>query len=225
MSFICLAGAVLAGAAGFVSGLGSAPLQVALVEEVSGHPVGAQFMDYVEPGKVIRLGPRDKVVLGYLRSCIRETITGGIVTVGTEQSDVQSGRLERSKVPCDGDRMLRAANAPGPSAGTVFRSLPRTPTAQFTLFGASPLIELNVPGALVIERIDRSGERHAIKVAKGALLHAAFYDLAASGKALTPGATYKASFGGRELIFKVDPGAQAGRTAVVGRLLRFGASN
>ena len=54
---------------------------------------------------------------------------------------------------------------------------------------------------------------------------AAFYDLAASGKALTPGATYKASFGGRELVFKIDPGAQAGRTAVVGRLLRFGASN
>src|SRR5438105_11441203 len=100
MSFIRLAGAVLAGVAGVVSGLGSAPLQVALVEEVSGHPVGAQFMDYVEPGKVIRLGPRDKVVLGYLRSCIRETITGGIVTVGTEQSDVQSeDKLERSKVP------------------------------------------------------------------------------------------------------------------------------
>jgi len=224
MSFIRLAGIVLAGA-GAVSGLGSAPLQVALVEEVSGHPVGAQFMDYVEPGNIIRLEPRDKVVLGYLRSCIRETITGGIVTVGTEQSDVQSGKLERSKVLCDGDRMLRAANAPGPSAGTVFRSLPRTPTAQFTLFGASPLIELNVPGALVIERIDRSGERHAIKVAKGALLHAAFYDLAASGKALAPGGTYKASFGGRELVFKVDAGAQPGRTAVVGRLLRFGASN
>ena len=71
MSFIRLAGIVLAGA-GVVSGLGSAPLQVALVEEVSGHPVGAQFMDYVEPGNIIRLEPRDKVVLGYLRSCIRK---------------------------------------------------------------------------------------------------------------------------------------------------------
>jgi hypothetical protein len=115
MSFIPIAGVVLA-AAGAVSGLASAPLQVALVEEVTGHPVGAQFMDYVEPGKIIRLGPRDKVVLGYVRSCIRETIVGGIVTVGTEQSDVQSGKLERSKVPCDGDRMLRAADGPGPSA-------------------------------------------------------------------------------------------------------------
>lgn len=50
-------------------------------------------MDYVEPGQVIRLGAADGLVLGYLKSCWRETITGGTVTVGTEQSQVAGGEV------------------------------------------------------------------------------------------------------------------------------------
>src|SRR6516225_7486870 len=66
----------IAGVAAMVTGAVSAPVHVALVEDVSGHPAGAQLMDYVEPGQVIRLDPGDRIVLGYLRSCVRETITG-----------------------------------------------------------------------------------------------------------------------------------------------------
>ena len=31
-------------------------------------------MDYVEPGRIIRLGAHDRIVLGYLKSCWRETM-------------------------------------------------------------------------------------------------------------------------------------------------------
>ena len=34
-------------------------------------------MDYVSAGKIIKLGPKGQVVLGYMKSCWRETITGG----------------------------------------------------------------------------------------------------------------------------------------------------
>ena len=227
MSIIRTAVFVLAATTAIVPGVGSAPVQVALVEDVSGHPAGAELMDYLEPGRLIRLGPRDKIVLGYLRSCVRETITGGIVKVGTDESDVQSGKIERAKLPCDGARMLRAAEQPGPTAGVVFRGggPPRTTDPQFTLFGSSPMLELRSPGTVVIERIDQAGERYVLDVGKAELVPAGFYDFAHTGKALVPGGAYRAAFAGRELVFKVDAEAKPGRTAIVGRLLRLAAPN
>src|ERR1700752_658907 len=79
----------------------SPPPLVALVEHLDGNPVGVEIMDYVEAGKVIRLGARDRIVLGYMTSCIRETITGGTVTIGRDKSEVQSGEVERILVECD----------------------------------------------------------------------------------------------------------------------------
>jgi hypothetical protein len=68
---------------------------VALIEDIAGNPPDIQFMDYVQPGQVINLGAQDTIVLGYLKSCWRETITGGTVTVGQERSDVKGGMVER----------------------------------------------------------------------------------------------------------------------------------
>src|SRR5271166_1564649 len=104
--------AILAVAGGVAAGLVSAaaPLQVALVENVTGNPVGAEFMDYLETGKIVELGPRDTVVLSYMSSCVRETITGGTVTIGTDRSEVQAGKVARTTVPCDAGKMLLAAD-------------------------------------------------------------------------------------------------------------------
>jgi hypothetical protein len=41
--------------------------------------------------KITRQGARGGIVLSYLNSCVRETISGGTVTVGTDQSEVQGG--------------------------------------------------------------------------------------------------------------------------------------
>src|ERR1700726_2865665 len=112
--------AVLALAAGMSPAL-AGPIPVALVEEVSGAPAGVEFMDYVETGKTIQLGARGSIVLSYMNSCVRETISGGTVTVGTDQSDVQGGRVARTKVPCPGNLAL-TGDKPGQFAGRVFRS-------------------------------------------------------------------------------------------------------
>ena len=58
-------------------------------------------MEYVEAGKVIRLGPQESIVMSYLHSCVRERIEGGVITVGREQSGVLSGKVERHSTTCD----------------------------------------------------------------------------------------------------------------------------
>ena len=74
----------------------AAQVPVAIVEDVQGKVVGVEFMDYVAPGKVIKLGPKASVVLGYIKSCWRETITGGTVVVGEEQSMVHLSEIQRA---------------------------------------------------------------------------------------------------------------------------------
>ena len=205
----------------------AAPAQtpVAVVEEVKGKPSGVEFMDYVAPGKVIKLRPKDSIVLGYMTSCWRETITGGTVLVGAEQSTVREGldrtrqgRLRRGRPVC----CCRSKTREG--AGTDFRSLSNSRSAvlpQVTIYGLSPILEVKGPGRLVVERLDKQGERHEVMVGKNSLLRGRFYDFAKTGKALTPGASYLARLGGQEIIFNIDPGAKPGATPVIGRLVRL----
>ena len=97
------------------------PMQAALVENVTGRSAQVQVMDYVDAGQTIRLGPHDTIVLSYLHSCVRETITGGTVTVGVEQSEVQAGKVTRSKVDCGEPTFVLTGNSEIQFAGRVFR--------------------------------------------------------------------------------------------------------
>jgi hypothetical protein len=197
----------------------------AVVEDVKGTSAGVQFMDYVSTGKVIRLEPRDVIVLGYLKSCWRETIIGGTVTVGAEQSEVQGGQVERSRVKCSGGRMQLTAEQAVQSAGVISRSWgastqPATPEPQMILYGRVPIIELGGGGELLIERIDGLAERYEIAVGSRELVRRSFFDLAKSRRILAAGGLYRATFGAKQIIFKVDPTATA-TAPVVARLLRF----
>jgi hypothetical protein len=80
----------------------SAVAQVAVVEDVKSKTANVEFMDYVSAGKIIKLGTGERLVLGYLESCVREVITGGVVMVGAERSEVTLGEVQRTQVPCDG---------------------------------------------------------------------------------------------------------------------------
>ena len=72
-----------------LTGTAVAEPPVALVEELQGKVTGAEFMDYVTPGQVIKIGPGGSIVLSYLKSCRRETISGiGTVIVGSDASKV-----------------------------------------------------------------------------------------------------------------------------------------
>jgi hypothetical protein len=201
---------------------------VAVVEDVSGKPAGVEFMDYVEPGKVIKLAPGESIVLGYLKSCWRETIRGGTVTVGAEQSDVQGGTVDRAKVGCDGGKMELAAAQSKQSAAMVFRKAPgpnTPPKPQFKIYGRSPVVELKGGGTLVIERADVAGDRMELVLAPAQAVRGAFYDLAQdltkANKSLKPGVVYRAKVGDQQIVFEVDAAAKEGAEPVAGRLLRF----
>src|SRR5262252_1065385 len=204
----------------------SAQSPAAVVEEVQGNVPGVQFMDYVDPGQVIRLGDHDRIVLGYLKSCWRETITGGTVTVGAEQSEVAGGEVARAKVACEGGKMMLSAELAGKSGAMVFRQAPKPqaiamPHPEFTLYGLSPVFEVRPPGKLVIERLDQPGERHEVAVTEQQLMRGAFLDFAKSGVALAPGGVYRAKLADREIVFKIDPDAKPGDAPLVGRLARL----
>jgi hypothetical protein len=82
------------------------PLQAALVEDLTGKLPRVEFMDYVRSGQVIRLAPHQTIVLSYASSCLRETITGATIIVGTDQSEVQGGEVIQAIVPCDTGRVV-----------------------------------------------------------------------------------------------------------------------
>jgi hypothetical protein len=201
-----------------------APLApIALVEDVKSTTAGVEFMDYVGAGQVIRLAASDMLVLSYLTSCQHETIRGGTVTVGFQQSNVQGGQVVRSKVPCDGGNMALNTEEASKSAASAFRV--QSADIQTRLYARSPVVQL--PGdlagqdrTLLIARTDRPGERHALKI-DDAAASAGFFDLAKANVSLARGATYNVSIGGHKLAFQVDAHAKSGAAPVVSRLLRL----
>lgn len=208
------------------AGTACAQTPVALVEDITGKPPGIEFMDYVAPGRVIALGPRDAIVLGYIRSCWRETIRGGAVRIGHDQSEVTGGSVERVKIACDGGRMELAAEQTRQSTASVFRDPGRQkraalPKPQFILHGRSPVIELAGGGALLLARLDAAGDKLTIELPASKLVRGAFADLADWGVSLAPGGLYAARAGEQRLVFQVSSDAAAGKTPIAGRLLRL----
>ena len=198
----------------------------AIVEEVTGQQATVRFMDYVTSGTVIRLGNSDTLTLGYMRSCWRESIRGGVVTIGVERSKVVGGKVNRQKVECDGGRMRLSTAQASQSGVMVFRgglvtgSPVALPAAQLTLYGLSPLVEMSGGGKLVIERLDAPGERQEVEI-DAAPLTPGYYDFATEGRELSAGGLYRASAQSGELVFKVDALAKPGKSPIIGRLLKL----
>lgn len=210
----------------------SAQTPVAIVEDVKGHIAGVELMEYLLPGRTLRLARDDTVVIGYLKSCVRETIHGGTVEIGDEQSTVEAGVVERGKVECDAQDMMATPGQPLDSTGYILRDgavpngrlpeVPRAPGPQFTLYGSSPLIELNGRGPLVIARLDTKGEYFNFDINPDRLVLGRFLDLAVEGKSLSPGGVFGARWQKRLVVFKVDSAAKPGATPILGRMLRLG---
>jgi hypothetical protein len=196
---------------------------VAVVEDVQGKVTGAEFMDYVAPGQVIKLGQGGKVVLGYMKSCWRETISGvGTVIVGSEQSAVHLADFKTEKVACDPTQAQRIGKELGESAATVFRTLkddPKKGPPPLVLHGQSPIVSTSERGKLVVERLDVKGERYEVDLANAQLAHGRFYDLGKSNIALQPGGAYSITLKSKFAAFVVDPNATPGAGPVIGRLV------
>jgi len=119
----------------------AAPMQVALVENIIGHSTAVEVMDYLDAGQTIRLGPHDTIVLSYLHSCVRETITGGTVTIGIDHSEVQAGKLTRTTLDCGERTFVLTGGSEIEFAGRVFRGL--KPVVPDTLAGGPDEMRLH----------------------------------------------------------------------------------
>ena len=198
---------------------------VAVVEEIQGKVTGAEFMDYVTPRSVIKIGDNGSIVLSYLKSCRRETISGaGTVVVGADASVVDQAVLKAEKTNCDPNQTNATTRDTSGVAATLLRGVEASkaaslPQPQLTLYGASPLVEAKGRGTLTVRRLDLVGERHQIALG-GTQLKGRFIDFAGENVALVPGGLYAATFKSREIVFRVDAQAKPGATPIVGRLLR-----
>jgi hypothetical protein len=205
------------------TGAAVAESPVALVEELQGKVTGAEFMDYVTPGQVIKIGPGGSIVLSYLKSCRRETISGiGTVIVGSDASRIHLSDLKDETTACDASHAHATVRETSEAAATIVRSLAAqpAPTPQVVLYGTSPIVETAGRGTLVLERLDERGERQTIEIG-GNQIKGRFFDFAKSNRALAAGGTYVARFREAAIVFRIDPQAKPGATPVLGRLLQM----
>jgi hypothetical protein len=205
-----------------------APLiPIALVEDVKSATADVEFMDYVGKGQVIKLAPRDVLVLSYLKSCAHETITGGTVMIGAESSEVEGGKVTRAKVPCNGGKITLTSQQANASAASSFRL--QSANIQPVLYALPPIVQVpkgrgGEERSLVIERADRPGQRIEVRLG-GEFAAGGFYDLGkANAGPLARGGVYSATIDGRKMLFKVHAKAKqakAGKVPIISRLLRF----
>ena len=176
-------------------------------------------MEYLLPGKKIDNGG-GRLVIGYLRSCVRETIEGGQVTIGQKQSTVTGGKVSRERVECDGGNLQNMASQGSGSAVTVFRAKPgiknNLPKSQLTIYSTMPMVSLisnKLP--LKIVRLDKKAK--PINVNFQGLIS----DFAKLKIQLSPGGLYRLNVGEKSLVFSVDPLAEASSKSLLQRLIRF----
>jgi len=116
MAIAILALGVFGGAAALAAG-------GAVVEEISAPQTGLRAMDLLSAGQMIALRPGDRLVVSYEKSCLRETIVGGVVSIGASESIVVGGTVVRNKTECDGGKAVLNTAQAGTSAVMVFRKV------------------------------------------------------------------------------------------------------
>ena len=119
-----IAAVILCGAVAFTSVAAADPLKAALVESTSDNISGVAVMDYLHSGQVIQLHPYQTIVLSYEISCVRETITGGMVTVGIDRSQVVAGQVSRSEYARCDESNKPVLTSTRSAAGRNFRGAP-----------------------------------------------------------------------------------------------------
>jgi len=199
----------------------------AIIEDVQGAVKDVQPFDYVVAGTQIQLPPHATLVIGYLKSCVHETITGGKIVIGSDESRVDGGQVLRETVECDGGHMQLTANQAAKSGVMVFRGMPKStaqPPAQpqLTVYGVSPIFTLAGADRLEITRLDQAGQPPLdLPIVRPKAGRSAAVDFAKQNIALAPGGVYQASGGTHSVVFKVDAAAKPGPAPAVGRLVRI----
>ena len=193
-----------------------------LVESISIPVQGVEAMDYLTPGMVVNLGADGVLVVDYLASCVRETITGGSATIGATQSSVEKGKVSRRRVECDGGELQLTAAQSDQGGGAVYRSAlgghgpDGLPEPDLTLRSRVPFITTKLSGTIRIERLDQP-EAALEFAASGPGRNG--IDLGKTQNQLAAGGLYRASLDKRSLVFRNSPDAAGADAPLVARLV------
>ena len=192
---------------------------VAIVEDVTSEMPGVRAFDYLAKGRLISLSVGETLILGYLRSCVRETIQGGEVSIGARESVVVGGLVIREIVECDGGRTELSAAEAAQSGVITFRAGAQdrrgTASNPIRVFSSSPAFTFpRSVSAISIRRLDGSEPALTLPVAGRTL------DLRATGEVLTPGVVYEARAGGAVRVFEIAASARPA-APLTSRLVRF----
>lgn len=179
---------------------------VAIVEDSAKTEGRGQAFDLLEQNEVLKLAPGETLVLGYLKSCVRETITGGTVTIGAKESTVEGGKVAREKTECTQTKLALTADESQQSATIAFRGqIKHVHTRQ-------PLIIAEKGGSVKIEPIE-GGESWDLKPENGRI------DFQAAKFEMQPGARYKVTGVKTSLIVEVDAAATTAKTGTLERVV------
>ena len=160
--------------------------------------------------------PNGRAVIGYLSSCARETIEGGTVVVGKDQSKIEGGKVARETIPCEATQLVLTEEEAGKSGVFSTRDAPWVRENKQILPSASPLILVATGGQLKIKRRDSADEEIlSLPIKDGKV------DLAALKIALQPGGYYELQAGKKKMVIQIHSEAQPGSMPAMSRLVRL----
>ncbi|MBL8708615.1 MAG: hypothetical protein JNL25_05445 [Rhodospirillaceae bacterium] len=180
--------------------------EVAIVEQGVAVTADIQEFDLLREGTSFTLAPGESIVLGYLKSCRRETISGGTVVVGAKQSDVTGGTLILDQVQCAETRLALTAAESQESATIAFRGGVKHIFVQAPIFLARKSLRVTIDGL-------ETGENWQLEPKDGRV------DLAVAGIALQPGQAYRIKGDRDTVIVEVDAAAGDGQAMALERVV------
>src|SRR5689334_485872 len=113
---------------------------VAILEEIDGANGTHEAFDELKTGERIELGAQGRAIIGYLGSCVRETIDGGSIVVGKEQSQIEGGKVARETIACEATQLVLSEQEAGSSATVTFRGPPWEQWVKQLIPSPSPVV-------------------------------------------------------------------------------------
>jgi hypothetical protein len=189
---------------------------VAILEEISGASGQHEAFDELKAGERLALGADGRAVIGYLGSCVRETIAGGTVVVGKDQSQVDGGKVARETIPCEATQQVLTEDQAGKSATVAMRPMPWERELRQIVPSRSPLIWVGAKGQLSIRRLDSEEQQPlSLPIKDGKV------DLAVHHVELVPNGFYELQAGKKTMVIKIHNNAQGGSMPAMSRLVRL----
>jgi hypothetical protein len=176
--------------------------RVAIIE--AGQVAAAGLMEFslLSDGTEFELAAGETITIGYLKSCISETITGGNVVIGTEESVVTGGKVVRSESgQCVQPQLDLTAADSQQSASLVVRG----DGLVKILHQRSPILRSRAGNTLFVEIVPiQGGAPMKLKSENGVI------DFAAENIELQPGQSYYVKTGKNSVQLDVASGAKVG---------------